>query len=67
MQAITELLTGLGVSDFEFFAGDNDDNLLEGGDTLDAILGFAGNDVLRGNDELDILLGGRGNDHLTGG
>ncbi|MDY6939977.1 MAG: DUF4347 domain-containing protein [Cyanobacteriota bacterium] len=45
---------------------ENDDTLI-GGDRNDAITGFAGNDLLLGNGGSDRIFGNRGNDSIDGG
>ncbi|MDF3413223.1 DUF4214 domain-containing protein [Sulfitobacter sp. M57] len=44
----------------ETLNGDNDDNTLDGAETVDQIFGFSGNDILRGNGGNDRLDGGGG-------
>ena len=47
--------------------GDENANVLNGGNSDDLIKGFGGHDILNGNAGNDILIGGPGNDTLTGG
>lgn len=47
--------------------GDDHDNSLTGGDSIDIMLGLAGVDTLNGGAGDDILVGGQGDDILIGG
>ena len=47
--------------------GDGDDDLIEGGDGLDVLLGGTGNDTISGDAGNDWIQGGFGTDSLSGG
>jgi peroxidase len=52
---------------YDRIGGDNNDNILDGGEGRDLLIGEGGRDVLNGNAGQDQLEGGRGNDSLLGG
>jgi serralysin len=57
----------LGSTHPDLLFGNDDENVLEGGDDNDQIFGRGGNDTLRGDDNADWLYGGANDDYLSGG
>ena len=59
--------TGGSMGGNSFIVGNDNDNILVGGDGNDAIRGREGDDNLIGNAGIDLVLGHGGNDNLDGG
>ena len=53
--------------DFSINTGTSDTDTLDGGESRDIIIGFAGDDTLNGHGGTDVLKGGAGADTLNGG
>jgi Ca2+-binding RTX toxin-like protein len=61
------IITATNIENYSFEGTDSNDAVIGGGDSINYLLGYGGDDQLDGGAGDDVLVGGDGNDTLNGG